>query len=202
MAEEYAVVLDYMPEGKISSRKSDFFLEKKPLAQVLGVDFFTLLEVVPKEKIERGETVYIGKGIRDKISQIKRRVLLRDLTNIAREDLEKHLFSLVEKKQEDFINFFNNSGPLSIKMHCLELLPNIGKTKVEQIIKERNREKFRNFRDIDERTDIDSRKLVIKRILQELSGDERYYVFTKKPFLEEKRPKGFRPRRFFKKFSR
>ena len=42
-AEDYVVVLDFLPRGKGSSFKAE------PLAQVLGLEYFTLLEVVPKE---------------------------------------------------------------------------------------------------------------------------------------------------------
>ena len=41
----------------------------KPVAQAIGTDQFTLLELAPKHGIdlEIQETVYIGKGTRDKI---------------------------------------------------------------------------------------------------------------------------------------
>ena len=44
-AEEYAYVLDYLPTGKSSAATSE------PLAQVIGQDHFTLLEVTPKPEL-------------------------------------------------------------------------------------------------------------------------------------------------------
>jgi predicted nucleic acid-binding OB-fold protein len=57
MNEERAIVLDFLPQGKSSSFKPE------PLAIVLGMSFFTLLEVAPKANVSLApeEEVYIGK---------------------------------------------------------------------------------------------------------------------------------------------
>ena len=61
--EDYATVLEYLPNG--------YPLEKKmmPIAQAIGKNNFTLLELVPRrgETLDIGENVYIGEGTRDTI---------------------------------------------------------------------------------------------------------------------------------------
>jgi len=40
--EDYSIVLDYLPRGKSTGYRSE------PLCQILGMEFFTILEAVPK----------------------------------------------------------------------------------------------------------------------------------------------------------
>ena len=64
--EEHAVILDYLSLGYVNSDMSKF--KGKAIAQAIGTDYFTLLELVPKRGVdlEIQDTVYIGKGKRDK----------------------------------------------------------------------------------------------------------------------------------------
>jgi putative nucleotide binding protein len=65
-------------------------------------------------------------------------------------------------------------------MHSLELLPGIGKRLMYQIIELRERVPFENFEDIKERINLsDPVKLIIRRVLKELSEDEKYNIFTR-----------------------
>ncbi|MDO8624709.1 MAG: DUF655 domain-containing protein, partial [Candidatus Diapherotrites archaeon] len=66
--EEHAVVLDYLPRGKSSSVKTE------QLAQLLGTEFFSLLEVVPKRELKIGSEVYIGPDTREDIELVRRRI--------------------------------------------------------------------------------------------------------------------------------
>ena len=57
-SEDNAVILDYLSLGYINSDMSKF--RGKPVAQAIGRDYFTLLELTPKEGIDLGiqDTVY------------------------------------------------------------------------------------------------------------------------------------------------
>ncbi|PJA20871.1 MAG: DUF655 domain-containing protein, partial [Candidatus Diapherotrites archaeon CG_4_10_14_0_2_um_filter_31_5] len=81
--EEYAIVLDYLPTGKSSSFKSE------PIAQVIGTEHFTLLEVIPLTQLKILEKVYIGKDKREKIQFIKKRVSFEELTNTSLSEINK-----------------------------------------------------------------------------------------------------------------
>ena len=68
--EENAVVLDYLSRGYVKSDMSKF--GGKPIAQAIGTEQFTLLELAPKNGVdlEIQDQVYIGKGKRDKIYRV------------------------------------------------------------------------------------------------------------------------------------
>ena len=65
-------------------------------------------------------------------------------------------------------------------MHALELIPGIGKKLMWQILEERERRPFESFEDLQRRVNIpDPVKLLTRRILRELSEDEKYFLFTR-----------------------
>jgi putative nucleotide binding protein len=65
-------------------------------------------------------------------------------------------------------------------MHALELLPGIGKKSMWQIINARERKPFTSFKDIQDRTSVgDPIKVIAKRILDELTGGEKYRIFSR-----------------------
>ena len=65
-------------------------------------------------------------------------------------------------------------------MHQLELLPGMGKKHMWEIIEAR-KEPFKNFDDIKKRIKLmpDPKKLIVKRILAEISGTEKHRIFAK-----------------------
>ncbi len=184
--EEYAIVLDFMSTGKSFSTRAE------PIAQVIGEDFFTLLEAVPKEgtSISIGERVYIGKENRDKISLIKARIPFSQLTETAKSSLPDALTRIIREHEKRFSDFFNDAGPLNIREHSLELLPGIGKKNLNAIIVARKQKRFENFADISSRISFiqDPAKMISRRVMAELEGTERFYLFTK-PY--QPRPQGY-----------
>jgi len=74
----------------------------------------------------------------------------------------------------------NNSQPLTPRMHSLELIPGIGKRLMFQIIDLRERHPFESFDDLKGRVNLtDPVKLISRRVLKELSEEEKYYIFTR-----------------------
>ena len=183
MNEDHAIVLDFLPQGKSSSFKPE------PLAIVVGMLHFTLLEVVPKQGVELKplEEVYIGKESRDKGDHIKRRVNYDDLTASAKEELEKVVEKIILVNEKKFVQFFNAAGSISLKRHQLELLPGIGKQHLEDILRERQQKPFESLKDIESRVKFLTSPLAILRrhILNELEGQEKYYLFARPPQVEE-----------------
>ena len=175
--EEYAYVLDFMPTGKSFSTKNE------PVAQLVGEEWFTLLEVTPKPgaAMSLGERVYIGKAERDKVSLIKSRIGFDELSQTAKNELQRVVGQIVKTNEKRFVDVFNNAGPLNIRQHSLELLPGIGKKHLEAILKARNEKRFESFGDITARVSLlqEPSKLITERIIMELQGSERVYLFTK-----------------------
>jgi putative nucleotide binding protein len=174
--DDYAIVLDFLPYGKASDRKSE------PLVQALGDKFFNLLEVVTKENVtvKPKDRIYIGEEKRDHVKYIRGRISYDDLTSFARSLLEEVLNELTAKEEKRFIEFFNKAGPITTRMHSLELLPGIGKKHLWQIIEERKKRKFESFKDLQDRIDMlpDPRRMIIKRIIEELEGKDRHRIFV------------------------
>ncbi|RLE60781.1 MAG: DUF655 domain-containing protein [Thermoprotei archaeon] len=178
--EEYAYVLDFLPQGYYSP--SRVFI-RGPIAQVVGEQYFILLEVCPFPGItlQIGERIYIGtKEISLKIRRVLRRIRYEDLTARAKSELERMIETIVERRAHDFIKFFNEAQPLTPRMHSLELLRGIGKKTLWKILEERRKKPFESFEDIQNRTRIaDPKRLIVNRIIQEIMDSrEKYHVFT------------------------
>ncbi|MFQ5761601.1 MAG: DUF655 domain-containing protein [Candidatus Bathyarchaeia archaeon] len=177
--EEYAYVLDYLPTGKASGGRG-FIAE--PLVQMLGEEFFTLLEAVPRANLAMNphEKVYIGKDRRDKIGHIIGRISYDELTPSGRSELPSVIEMIVKKDERKFVDFFNKAQSITPRMHAFELLPGIGKKYMLQILREREKKAFESFEDIQKRTTLpDPLRGVARRILDELAGREKYHIFTR-----------------------
>ncbi|MBD3210434.1 DUF655 domain-containing protein [Candidatus Micrarchaeota archaeon] len=177
--EDYAWVIEYLPAGHANA------IKKEPMVQLLGTKFFTLLEasVHPNASIVLGQRVYVGKEGREEIDHIKGRLKYDDLTNGAREFLPVMLKKAVQEKEDGFVNFINNARPISIRVHTFDLLPGIGKKSMQALLKEREEKPFESFEDLHKRVPAlaDPVGIFVHRILSELMGDEKYFLFTKPP---------------------
>ena len=67
-----------------------------------------------------------------------------------------------------------------MRMHQLELLPGLGKKHMWEVIQARKGKPFESFEDIKNRVKLlpDPKQLVVKRILSELAGKEKYKIFV------------------------
>jgi putative nucleotide binding protein len=177
--EEYAYVLDFLPHGRPGARPG---YRAGALVQVVGEEFFTLLEAVVKEgvPIKPYDRVYVGKDPRDKITYILGRIGYEELTTTARMELPAVIEKIVLNRESWFVNFFNTAQAITPRMHALELIPGIGKKYMWQIINEREKTPFKNFDDLQQRANIPNpAKLITKRILEELAGESKYRLFTR-----------------------
>lgn len=181
--EENALVLDYLPYGKSGEA------QREPVAQVIGEAYYTLLEVVPKTeaKMKAGDRVYIGSGERDKIDHVKGRVQWRDLTSSAQNEAKTLLKKLVKEREAFFVEFFNRAGAINIRAHTLEHIPSVGKKHLSAILDARDRKKFESFEDVRARVPHlrHIEDLIVERIVHELEGEAKYYLFTKPPARHE-----------------
>jgi putative nucleotide binding protein len=179
--EETAIVLDYLPNGYPSDTRPMHM--KTPIAQALGKEHFTLLELVPKKGIflQPYEEVYIGEGKREKIHHIVGKLPIIKLTATAKSEMEYVVKDLVVKHKERFVEFFNKAQPLTTRMHQLELLPGFGKKHMWEILEERKDKPFESFEDLKKRVKLipDPEKAVIKRVLAEIQGKEKHLIFVR-----------------------
>ena len=175
--EEYAYILDYLPQGLN-------FKNKDPICYAVGDTEFKLFELVPRAGalITIDDRVYIGKDteLRKEIDHVKRRIGYEDLTGTAVKELEFVIKDIVEGNQDRFVDFYNKAGPISIKKHLLEELPGLGKKTVTEILNARKTGPFKDFEDLKTRVPMlkDPAKLITDRIILEISDRERrHYIF-------------------------
>lgn len=174
--EEYAIILEYLPNG--------YPLEGKfmPIAQAVGEDNFTLLELVPRKEsnLEVGERVYIGEGKRDKVYYISGKLIPNKITEPAKIHLTEFIEKKVKEQENKFIEFFNKSEAINKRIHQIELLPGFGKKHMKEILEKRKEKEFESFEEMKKRIQNlpDPEKAVVRRIIQELTTEERYNLFT------------------------
>ncbi|MBN1644410.1 DUF655 domain-containing protein [Candidatus Woesearchaeota archaeon] len=180
MKEEYAVVLDFLPNGYPFDKRPSH--KKSPIVQAIGKSRFVLLELVPKKDIflQPYEEIYIGEGKRDKIHHIMGKLVLDKLTATAKNELDYVIKDIVLKNEKTFIEFFNKAQPLTTRMHQLELIPGLGKKHMWEILEKRKDKPFESFKDLKSRIKLlpNPEKAVIKRILNEVSGKEKHRLFV------------------------
>lgn len=173
--EEYAWIIEYLPEGKAADSR------REPLVQLIGHQFFTLLEatVKPDVSVGIGQKVYIGKEQRSEIERIRGKLAFSQLTGAAKDNLMVAIKLIVTERENDFIAFINKAAPISMRVHQLELLPGVGKKHLESMLEEREKKPFENFADLKARIHSipDPALLFVHRIISELEGKEKHYIF-------------------------
>jgi len=174
--EEQAIVIDYLPYG--------YPLEKKmmPIAHAVGKKNFTLLELVPRRgiKLETGEEVYIGEGKRDKVYYILGKLPFDKISESAKNLLQEYIEKQIGENEKHFVEFFNNAQPINTRLHQLELLPGFGSKHTKAILDERTKKTFESFEELKQRIGNlpDPKVAIVKRILEELKGEERHLLFV------------------------
>jgi len=178
--EEYAYVLDFLSYGRPSIERPRRVAA--PTVQVVGETYFTLLEAELKQGATATphERIYVGRERRETIERVMGRISYQELTASAKAELQPVLETLITNQEERFVGFFNVSQPVTPRMHALELLPGIGKKSMWQIVNAREKKPFTSFKDIQERTNTsDPVKVLAKRIVDELSREGKYRLFTR-----------------------
>jgi putative nucleotide binding protein len=181
--EEHAYVLDFLPHGRPGIRPSGRAgYRAGALVQLMGEEFFTLLEALVQEGVvlKPHDRVYVGKEAREEITYIIGRIGYDELTAAAKMELPAVISRTVLNREQWFVNFFNTARAVTPRMHALELIPGIGKKYMWQVINEREKKPFESFDDLQKRTELPNPvKLITKRVLEELAGDSKYRLFTR-----------------------
>jgi putative nucleotide binding protein len=178
--EETVIVLDFLANGYAADRTPMHL--KTPIVQAIVTTNFTLLELVPKKGafMQPFERVYIGNEKRDKIHHINGKIPFEKLSSTAKAELEPAIREIIEENEKEFVEFFNKAPPINTRMHTFELLPGIGKKHMNEIVEQRQEKPFENFADLKARVKLlqDPEKLIVKRVVQELEGNEKHFLFV------------------------
>lgn len=177
--EEYAYVLDFVTRGKSTTVKGRDGI----IVTALGEERLTILELlaVPESTFEIGERVYIGKEGRTKILSVLGRLEYNQISSSAQSELAGVIEKIVMQNEPRFIDYLNNAQPLTPRIHALELIPGIGKTYMMTMLEEREKKKFTDFKDLQERVGLkEPAKQIAKRIIEEITGETRMNLFVRK----------------------
>ena len=177
--EEYAYVLDHLPYGKPGVRPGH---RAGPIAQLIGETYFTLLEASVRSGVilKTSDRVYVGKSTRKEITYIMGRIGYDELTTPAKMEITNVIEKMILNREAWFVDFFNKAQAITPRMHSLELIPGIGKKYMWKILDERERRPFESFNDLQERVNVPNpAKLITKRILDELTGESKYRLYTR-----------------------
>jgi len=171
--------LDFIPNGRSTVIRG----REGPIVQAIGEENLVLLEILSANNVtfEAGERIYIGKEGRKKIISVLGRLDYEDLSPNARNEIPFVCEKIVLANEQRFVKYFNEAMPVTPRLHSLELIPGIGKTYMMQILNEREKRPFISFEDINRRCGLrDVAKLITKRILEELQGDTRIFLFVRR----------------------
>jgi len=168
-----------MPQGRSSVIRG----RQGPLIQALGEERLTLLEILAMSGVDfrTAERIYIGREGRTKVVSVLGRISYQELTLDSKNDLPLVIDELIKNNEARFVSYLNELQPLTPRLHALELIPGIGKTFMEAILREREKQPFTSFQDLQKRTGLrEPSKLIAKRVLEEISGETRVTIFVRR----------------------
>lgn len=184
--EDFVYILDYLPKGRPDDPR-----RRDPVAYGLGEKNFVLLELVPKHNVNMlvgDRSGVIREDPTSTVDHVRGRVRFEEMTHAAQSELPYIIEQAVKAQEERFVKFFNDAGPISTRMHMLELLPGLGKKLMWAILEEKKKGgPFKGFRDMDTRVKAlhAPEKLISNRILGEIQNPgEKYHLFALPPVSE------------------
>jgi len=181
--EEWVWILDYLPYGRENDTRPVYM--KKPFIHALGDNKLILMELIPVEgKIPPVHIkTHIGDQGEEFIERVKSRITYEELSRGAKMELPIVLEKYVKENEARFVKFFNDATPVSMRQNSLELIPGIGKKLMWDVIEEKKKGPFENFENLKSRIAglRDPEKMMVQRIIEELKGGQKYYLFAAKP---------------------
>ena len=153
------------------------------IVTALGEERLTLLEILGIEDstFEVGEKIYIGKECITKVQSVLGKLDYEQITGSAQSELSNVVTTIVKNNERRFVDYINNAQPLTPRKHSLELIPGIGKTYLKQIIEQIEKQKFINYKDMEERAGLkEPVNHISKRILDEIAGETLFRLFVKR----------------------
>ena len=177
--EEYAYVLDFKSRSKSTTVRGRTGI----IVIAIGEERLTLLEILGIENsiFDIGERIYIGKEGRTKVQSVLGKMVPNKISESIKNEVPIIIESIVTKNEKKFVDYINNAQPLTPRIHALELIPGIGKTYLNAIIKEREKGPFESFNDIEKRVGLkEPIKHLSQRVIEEISGEARMNLFVKR----------------------
>lgn len=175
-----AIVLDYLPHGRADDDRPQY--QKPQLAQAVDRDTLELFELVLSEEaaISIGDRVALDTP--DEAINEVRSIGYEDLSPGGRSELEHVIAEIIETEEDRFVEFFNEAGAITLRLHQFNLLPGIGDKLRDAILDERKHEPFDSLTDLTERVSglHDPKGTLQERILEEIEDEDvKYKLFVR-----------------------
>jgi putative nucleotide binding protein len=171
------VLLDVLPNGRPDDDRPGY--QKSPVAYGLGRASFGLYELTLADDAD----VSVGEWLRLDGAAVARyrEVSFDDLTRNAAAEVEYAVEAIVDADERRFVDFYNEAGPITLRLHQLNLLPGIGKKLRNKVLDERKRGPFASFEEVSERVSglHSPREVIVERITEERrDADLKYRTFV------------------------
>jgi putative nucleotide binding protein len=179
-----AVVLDYLPHGRSDDDRPQY--RRSAVGYGVDTEDFRLYEFAISEDGDASIGDDIAVEPADAWEQVDhvREIEYDDLSSGARSELDYVIDDLLEDEETRFVDVYNEAGPVTLRLHQLNLLPGIGDKLRDSILEERKRRgPFEDFEDVGERVDglHDPEDVIRERILEEIQGEDlKYRLFARR----------------------
>ena len=133
---------------------------------------FCRLKMKATELIPINQRIYIGKdrSKRTEVLGILGMAHLDKMSNMARQDMPSLVQMFVEEHGQYFVDeFYNKAGPMSLKQHSYELLPDVGPVKARNMVKARDQVGvFASMDELNALAKIKGAELLAQRFVEEM----------------------------------
>lgn len=174
---EYAVLLDVMPRGLPDDERPEY--QKSPVAYALGEAEFRLFELTLADDADVSVSDRVQLRPREGSDVVERykEVDYEDLTRNAETEIEYAVEDIVDTHEQRFVDFYNEAGPITLRLHQLNLLPGIGKKLRNNVLDERKRKPFESFEELEDRVSglHNPKEVLVDRIVEEIEEEDLKY---------------------------
>jgi putative nucleotide binding protein len=130
------------------------------------------LKVKGNDLLTLNHRLYIGTDTsrRVEVTAILGMAHLDKMSNMARQDLPVAIQRFVEEHAQYFVDeFYNKAGPMSLKQHSYELLPDVGPVKARNMVKAREQVGvFASMDELNALAKINGAELLAQRFVEEI----------------------------------
>ena len=167
------VLLDVLPNGRPDDDRPPS--RKTPVAYGLGTESFRLYELALDESADASvsDRVALGGPAVGRYNEVE----YDGLTRNAAAEVEYAVEEIVDAAERRFVDFYNEAGPITLRLHQLNLLPGVGKQLRNNVLDERKRGPFERFEEVSERVSglHRPREVIVERIVEEVRKDDLKY---------------------------
>jgi len=168
-----AVLLDVLPNGRPDDDRPAY--QKSPIAYGLGAPSFRLYEMTLADDadVSVSDRVPLDGGAVARYREVE----FDGLTRNAVAEIEYAVEAIVDGDERRFVDFYNDAGPITLRLHQINLLPGVGKKLRNNVLDERKRGPFETFEEVSERVSglHRPREVIVERIVEEIRKDDLKY---------------------------